>query len=99
MHDNDPKHTADVIKDRLIQRRIQILPWPPYSPDFNPIEQLWDELERRLQKHHPKNRQELVNVLMDEWNKVEPRVLEKFVDSVPSRLYECVRAKSYPTKY
>ena len=28
---------------------------------------------------------------MEEWNKTEISVLEKFVYSVPSRLYECIR--------
>ena len=36
---------------------------------------------------------------MEEWNKTETSVLEKLVDSVPSRLYECICVKSYPTKY
>ena len=36
---------------------------------------------------------------MEEWNKTETSVLEKLADSVPSRLYECIRVKSYPTKY
>ena len=34
MHDNDPKHTAGVVKDWLIRNGISALPWPPYSPDL-----------------------------------------------------------------
>ena len=55
MHDNDPEHTSRLIKDWLKRKRIQTLPWPLYSPDFSPIENLWDELERRVKKHQPKN--------------------------------------------
>ena len=40
MHDNDPKHTSGLIKEWLKRKRIQTLPWPPYSTDFNPIENL-----------------------------------------------------------
>ena len=50
-------------------------------------------------KCQPKNRQELGNLLMEEWNKTEISVLEKLDDSVPNRLYECIRVKAYPTKY
>ena len=39
-HDNDPKHTSELIKEWLKRKRIETLPWPPYSPDFNPIENL-----------------------------------------------------------
>ena len=51
IHDNDPKHTSGLIKDWLKRERIETLLWPPYSPDFNPIENLWDELERRVKKY------------------------------------------------
>ena len=38
-------------------------------------------------------------LLIQEWNKIELLVFVKLVDSVPSRLYECIRMKSYSTKY
>ena len=59
MHDNDPKHTSGLVKDWLKQKTIQTLSWPSFSPDLNPIENLWDELERRVKKHQPKNLPEL----------------------------------------
>ena len=84
MHDNDPKHTSGLVKDWLKQKGIQSLPWPSFSPDLNPIESLWDELERRVKKHQPKNLQELELQLTQEWNNIELSVLEKLVDSVPN---------------
>ena len=98
-HDNDPKHTSGLDKDCLKQKRIQTLPWPSFSPDLNPIENLWDGLERKVKKHQPKNLQELELQLTQEWNNIELSTLEKLVDSVASRLYEGVKMKGYPTKY
>ena len=98
-HDNDPKHTAGIVKDWLREKNIETLKWPPWSPDLNPIEHLWDELERRMKKHHPSNREELKEMLLKEWNSIGTDVTEKLVDSVPNRLYECVRAHGYPTRY
>ena len=82
MHDNVTKHTSTLVKNWLVKQSIRTLPWPSYSPELNPFEHLWDESERRLKKRQPKNRQELGNLLMEEWNKTEISVLEKLVDSV-----------------
>ena len=49
--DNDRKHTSELIKAWLKRERIETLPWSPYSPDFNPNQNLWDELERRVKKY------------------------------------------------
>ena len=59
MHDNDPKHTSGLVKDWLKQKIIQTLPWPSFSRDLNSMENLWDEIERRVKKHQPKNLEEL----------------------------------------
>ena len=40
-----------------------------------------------------------LELLLIQWNKIELSVLEKLVDSVPIRLYECIKIKGYPTKY
>ena len=66
MHDNDPKHTSALIKDWLVKQHMKTLPWPSYFSDLNSIAHLWDELERKLKKRQPKNRQELGDVLMEE---------------------------------
>ena len=72
--------------------------WPPFSPDMNPNEHLWDELER-MKNHHPKNKEELKEILLKEWNNIGTDVTEKLVDSVPNRLYECALMCEYPTRY
>ena len=38
LHDNAPAHRSAVVKSYLEEFHIQVLPHPPYSPDFSPCD-------------------------------------------------------------
>jgi len=63
--DNAPIHTARVVRSWKEKNNTVSLPWPAQSPDMNPIEHLWNELERRIQtyKSLPRNKEELWQIL------------------------------------
>ena len=48
--DNDPKHRAHIVTHWLKEKEVELLKWLPFSPDLNPIEHMWDEVERRMMK-------------------------------------------------
>lgn len=57
--DNEPKHKSKLVTQFLNDNRIRLLEWPSQSPDINPIENLWNELRRRVKVRKQKNRDKL----------------------------------------
>jgi transposase len=100
--DNAPIHTAKDVKNWITQKKIKILPdWPSQSPDLNPIEHLWHELERRLRKRsvHPKNFYELEEALQEEWKRIPSETYINLIESMPRRIEACIKNQGWPTKY
>jgi hypothetical protein len=56
MEDYGPKHTAHNTKMWILHNTPEYLKTPPQSPDINPIEHLWDHLERKIRiiTFHPR---------------------------------------------
>lgn len=98
-HNNDPKRTSSIVKRFLENNNINVLQWPPQSPDLNPIEHLWDELDRKVPKSKQRSFKEYRAALFEEWVKIEPDILITLVDFMPQRLEAVIKANGGSTRY
>ncbi|GFX14179.1 transposable element Tcb1 transposase [Trichonephila clavipes] len=71
--DNDPKHTAKIVKLYLLYYCKKELHTPPQSPDLNVIENLWSQLEKSVHEQAITSKEDLKNVLKEEWTKITQR--------------------------
>ena len=102
-HDGDPENTAKKVMDYLRrkenQRQLQLMVWPPQSPDLNIIEAVWDYMDRKKLEKQPTTAEELWDVLRDAWNNIPGNFLEKLQDSIPHRIDAVLKEKGSHTKY
>ena len=100
-HDCAPVHKARTIKTWFDEFGVEELDWPAQNPDLNPIEHLWDELERRLRARpsRPTSVPDLINALQNEWAPIPTETLQNLVESLPRRVEAVIAAKGGPTPY
>ena len=101
MHDNARPHAARLTNNHLANMGIPVLPWPSKSPDLNPIEHLWDELDRRVRNraHPPTNLQELRAALLAEWQAIPRGKWRRFIYSMRRRCQAVIRSEGGHTEY
>ncbi len=92
-----------IISDWFLEHdnEFTLLKWPPQSPDLNPIEHLWDVVEReiRIMDVQPTNLQQLRDAIMSIWTKISEECLQHLVESMPRRIKAVLKAKGGPTQY
>ncbi|UYV77463.1 hypothetical protein LAZ67_15001095 [Cordylochernes scorpioides] len=87
--DNARPHTARISQQAL--QDVQMLPWPPYSPDLLPIEHVWDIFGRRLHAlPQPRSKDELWQMVEREWRAIPQDAIRTLIDSLPRRVAACI---------
>lgn len=101
--DNDPKHCSRVAKkylqDMCEEGVLEVMNWPPQSPDLNIIEHVWEYLNKKKVEYNPRNAEQCFQILKREWDNIPQNFITNLYKSIPRRIAAVIKAKGGHTKY
>ena len=107
MQDNASIHKARPAREYLGANGIETIPWPAYSPDLNPIENVWSAMKRYIQEKYPeferdrqRNRAEVRPIVLEAWyDSTTEAKLSQLIRSMPKRCEDVIEARGGPISY
>ncbi|KAI0993289.1 hypothetical protein K3495_g14895 [Podosphaera aphanis] len=107
MQDNAPPHKAARTSDGRFQKRaIAQIEWPPFSPDLNPIEAVWNLIKNYIQFHYPdlgegrqRTQDDLRIINKEAWDNVSTDDLMKLIETMSARCQAVLDADGGHTKF
>ena len=88
--DNWTVHTAGTSRDWFHNHGVDLIDWPAWSPDLNPIEELWSDLKRRVYGRHPRAMEELERYITEEWAATDLDFIARICRNMPHRLQQVI---------
>ena len=84
--DNVRFHTTPETITYLHEKGVTLIEWPPWSPDLNPIENLWNGLKARVYSRFPQTMEEMETIIREEWAELDLKFISRICRSMPRRL-------------
>jgi transposase len=84
--DNLSAHKGSRVRQLIEQWGCELIYLPPYSPDFNPIEEAFSKIKGRLRKAEARSRERLVEAMGRAISAITPRDAEGFFEHRGYRL-------------
>jgi len=97
--DNARPHKAKVVKDWFTKYDIEVINWPPQSPDLNIIEDLWNMIKYKLRGRDFEDEEELWREILLLWNQITVEEVRSLYESLPRRINALYTANGGHTKY
>ena len=100
MDDNARPHRGRVANQFLEDEGIERLVWPVNSPDLNPIEHLWDQLkravDRRVDDHT--NLANLRLLVQQEWDAIPQHRVARLINTMRRRCRQVIQQRGGYTR-
>ncbi len=97
--DNDPSHKCAGAREWFHRNGVTVLDFPPWSPDLNPIENLWSQLQIAVDTHNARDEAELEAAIQAEWQAISTDYLTELAHSMPKRLQQVIDNKGHKIHY
>lgn len=98
--DGAPCHTAKVVKNWFAAEGVQVLSFPPNSPDLNPIENMWKVIKTRIAGMKHSSLPALQQAIQLKWTTaISEELCTRLVHSMPQRIAMVLAAKGKHCKY
>ena len=65
---------------------MQVLEWPPNSPDLNPIENAWAIVQQAVNKRKLANFEHFQEVLLEVWSNMKQDTIDNLISKMDERL-------------
>jgi hypothetical protein len=102
LHDNDPgRHIVKsiVVRTWMHNNYVRPLDFSPYSPDLNPIENLWADVKKRMESKQTGTKDELEELLSEEWAATSPALCNRLARSMVHRIQQVIERGGAYTDY
>lgn len=101
--DNARIHTTIRIRNLFVEENLNVLQWPPYSPDLSPIENLWALLKKRtiqrVRQAWPTSNETFFDVIKEEAAAIDASVIKSLYDGMPRRIRQLISNNFGNTTY
>jgi len=97
--DNASQHTAGTSREWFHNHGIDLIEWPAWSPDLNPIEELWHDLKQRVYKHKPTTMEQLERFVTEEWAATDLNFIARICRNMPHRLQAVIANNGHKIPY
>ncbi len=101
MQDGASVHTARLVQTILRKLGVTVMVWPPYSPDLNPIENLWALMKAEIYKLYPElefaddsvaTLVQLITAAKEAWHEIDSSILYNLSITMPHRVQALIAA-------
>ena len=88
-----PKAQSKLALEFYSKNKFDRFEWPPYSPDLNPIENVWGIVKQQVNKCDLSKISEVIAKVKEIWSESDQEVIENVIQNMPIRLNKWIESE------